>query len=308
MSLLLGVGSIGVGMLPLSFVFSKSHLARLSAVGTGILLGAALGVIIPEGIETLVTSNTSTEFPTSKIALSLLIGFTFMLIVEQSTSSHSHSTSIPLHSVKRTASDVEFDLDLDELEREQGVGSSESGVGTMSPEDSEAEAKKRAFPLTTGLVIHGVADGLALGVSALSDSGPESSADLSLIVFFALLIHKAPTVLALTSALLSTSLPRSTCRKHIAIFSLSTPLSALISYELLNLLGALNGSFTGIALLISGGTFLYVATVLQPVSHHSQASSSEELNGRVRSVLIVAGMFVPILIEAVLGHDHEAPS
>jgi solute carrier family 39 (zinc transporter), member 9 len=48
-----------------------------------------------------------------------------------------------------------------------------------------------------------------------------------------------------------------------------------------------------------------VATVLQPVSHHSQSSLTEEMSERVRAVLIVAGMFVPILIEAVLGHDHE---
>lgn len=60
-----------------------------------------------------------------------------------------------------------------------------------------------------------------------------------------------------------------------------------------------------------GGTFLYVATVLQPVSHHSQASFAEEMSERARSILIVTGMFVPIVIEAVLGHDHirgEAPS
>lgn len=66
MSACLGIGSFAVGMLPLSFVFSsacdidsqalnmlikvhlESHLTKLSTLGTGLLLGAALGVIIPE--------------------------------------------------------------------------------------------------------------------------------------------------------------------------------------------------------------------------------------------------------------------
>jgi len=45
---------------------------------------------------------------------------------------------------------------------------------------------ERAYPLTLGLVVHGLADGLALGVSALGDT----ETDLSLVVFLALIIHK----------------------------------------------------------------------------------------------------------------------
>jgi len=298
MSLLLGFGSFSVGMLPLSFVFSKGHLARLSAIGTGLLLGAALGVIIPEGIETLATSNTSSEFPTMKIALSLLIGFTFMLIVEQSTSAHT-PFEMPVHAANKPMPDVQFDVDLIELEHQQGVGSP-----AVSLRDTDSEAKERAFPLTIGLVMHGLADGLALGVSAISDARSESSSELSLVVFLALLIHKAPTTLALTSSLLSTSLSRSSCKRHIAVFSASTPISALLSFELLSMMGSVEGNWTGIALLLSGGTFLYVATVLQPVSQHSKTSFGEEMSDRVRAIFIIAGMFVPIVIEAVFGHDH----
>jgi len=45
---LLGLTSFGIGILPLSFTFSGAHMSRLSSLGTGLLLGAALGVIIPE--------------------------------------------------------------------------------------------------------------------------------------------------------------------------------------------------------------------------------------------------------------------
>lgn len=65
MSFLLAVCSFGVGVLPLCFVFSSKYsyfespfripnatsgtrLAKLSSLGTGLLIGTALGVIIPE--------------------------------------------------------------------------------------------------------------------------------------------------------------------------------------------------------------------------------------------------------------------
>jgi zinc transporter 9 len=48
MALLLGAGSFSVSLLPLSFNFSRAHINQLSNFGTGLLLGAALGVIIPE--------------------------------------------------------------------------------------------------------------------------------------------------------------------------------------------------------------------------------------------------------------------
>lgn len=119
-----------------------------------------------------------------------------MLIVEQFTTAHSHSISVPL--VKTSTSDVQFDVDLDELEREQGLGPSEERVGTSTQGDSNAAVKQqRAFPLTIGLVMHGLADGLALGASALSDAGAESSSDLSLVVFLALLIHKGMSLIKL---------------------------------------------------------------------------------------------------------------
>jgi len=122
-------------------------------------------------------------------------------------------------------------------------------------------------------------------------------------VFFALIIHKAPTSLALTTSLLSTSLPRSECKKHIAVFSASTPIGALASYAILSFFGTSSeGRWPGVALLISGGTFLYVATVLRPVSGHNAV---EDIGKKTRIMFTVLGMFVPFAVGAVVGHDHE---
>lgn len=45
---------------------------------------------------------------------------------------------------------------------------------------------------------------------------------------------------------------------------------------------------------IQGGSFLYVATVLQPVSGYS--GQAEELKATTRVFLIIFGMFVPFII------------
>ncbi|KAF8073876.1 Zinc/iron permease [Lyophyllum atratum] len=318
MSLVLGLSSFGCGILPLSFVFSKSHLDRLSAFGTGLLLGAALGVIIPEGIETAVEAD-KTHVPTTTIALSLLFGFTFMLIIEQLVSPHAHSHShhqtdnLSLHTVKSDSNkkpmDVEFDAELGDLEREEGIDHAgymqpETPVPLAMPSNETVDATSRAFPLTFGLVVHGLADGLALGASSLAKSESGGSSSLSWIVFLALIIHKAPTSLALTTSLLATSLPRAKCKRHLVVFASSTPISAITSYLLFSFLGNGDGGWTGVALLVSGGTFLYVATVLQPVSGHSGSPSPGDMRSATRVFYITVGMFVPFFLSAVLGHGH----
>ncbi|OSD07594.1 Zinc/iron permease [Trametes coccinea BRFM310] len=319
MAVLLGAASFGTGMLPLSVAFSKSSLSALSAFGTGLLLGAALGVVIPEGIETLASSRAAEAFPTSTIALSLIAGFTFMLIVERTVSDHSpsHDAVEPSQQPKpdEAESTVEFDVELGELERAEGISpDGPSRPYALQRTTVVSETRQRAFPLTLGLVVHALADGLALGSASLSESATEPSSGgsivptgLSVIVFLALVVHKAPTALALTTSLLSTSLPHAQCRKHLAIFSAATPLGTLLSYWLLSFFGAdSHGRWPGIALLFSGGSFLYVATVLQPSLAHTHTSGSGDTGGssRGRLLLTIGGMLTPYCIAALLGDDH----
>ncbi|KAJ7195487.1 Zinc/iron permease [Mycena pura] len=321
MSTLLGASSFLVGVLPLSFALSKQHIARFSIFGSGtpafpiyirdctrspgILIGTALGIIIPEGIETLAAAHASTELPTSQIALSLIVGFALMMVVEQLISPHAHghphAPDLPLH--QRATSTVEFDAGMGDLEEpDRGTGFMQ--VDMLS--DEARSSRARAYPLTFGLVIHALADGLALGVSSVS--APIASADsasethLSVIVFLALMIHKAPTSLALTTALLRTSLPPPECRKHLAVFSAATPVGAILSYTSLTLFsaGAAQANWTGLALLVSGGTFLYVATVLQPASHAPAEDSGPEMSPVMRVLLTATGMVTPYVIGHVV--------
>jgi zinc transporter 9 len=123
----------------------------------------------------------------------------------------------------------------------------------------------RGLNATLGLVIHGAADGIALGASSLSDKG-----NLGLIVFVAVLVHKGesgngvadigPTALGLTTTLLSLGLDHPGIRKRLIIFSFAAPLGAILTFSVINAFGASSlGSgeidglqwWTGVALLFS---------------------------------------------------------
>lgn len=197
LSLLLGAGAFGVAQLPLSFNFSRLRINQLSHFGTGLLLGAALGVILPEyvhshlfcalltldsnrGIEEVASKAKASEFPTSSIALSLIFGFAFMMLVEQlAANSHHHSSGrnnfgMGAFSPTNTISgDAELDIELN-----------------LATE--VARPPPSSLPITLGLVMHCFADGFALGAASLSSATASDphAAELSLVVFFALLIHK----------------------------------------------------------------------------------------------------------------------
>ncbi|CAE6515747.1 unnamed protein product [Rhizoctonia solani] len=332
MCTLLGGASFGLGLLPLVVTFSKTRISQISTIGTGLLLGAAMGIVIPEGIEALHHANESKsseknadEVPTKIIALCLLSGFTLMLVIEQLiTPSHQHQ---PAPALPITVFDED---DIEQLELGPAPGDQYPGppvetngrrrsidsisLNTRNGADGPTKRTSRAGSngdlfgtsndgnpnaITLGLVIHSMADGLALGASARSGQNA-----LEAIVFLAIIVHKAPTALALSTALMP-HLPRQSIRRHITAFALTSPLAALMTYFLVEFLGEHDSlpKWTGIALLFSGGTFLYVATVLQPISAHGHHEG--ELKPGVRVLLTVLGMFFPFVAGSILGHGHE---
>jgi solute carrier family 39 (zinc transporter), member 9 len=117
---------------------------------------------------------------------------------------------------------------------------------------------RNSFSTTLGLVIHAAADGIALGASSTQPA-------LSFIIFFAIMVHKAPAAFGLTSVLLKQGLSKRQARTHLVMFSLAAPAGAVVSWLLIGILGGGGvGSaaakatkwWTGVILLFSGGTFL----------------------------------------------------
>uniref|UniRef100_A0A6I8S6N0 Zinc transporter ZIP9 n=1 Tax=Xenopus tropicalis TaxID=8364 RepID=A0A6I8S6N0_XENTR len=242
LSLAMLVGCYVSGIIPLAVNFSEEKLKLVTVLGAGLLCGTALAVIVPEGVHALYEevlegwyihkakdAETGAEISAAHehdhsnlhayIGVSLVLGFVFMLLVDQIGSSHMHSAD--------------------------------------DPEAARAASSK--ITTTLGLVVHAAADGVALGAAAST-----SQTSVQLIVFVAIMLHKAPAAFGLVSFLMHAGLERNRIRKHLLVFALAAPVLSMLTYLGLSksskeALSEVNA--TGVAMLFSAGTFLYVATV-----------------------------------------------
>lgn len=183
----------------------------------------------------------------------------------------------------------------------------------------QSEAPSSAFSTVVGLLVHSIADGISLGASSVTSSSAPSTkttddTSLDLIIFLAIMVHKAPAAFAL-STLLSSTPGVSAWYRHQSLlaFSLAAPFGAVLTYVGLNVVGAEGGSnvgwWTGVALVFSGGTFLFVAThVMKDKEGSSESSEGEETPGTVsdkrKMVLVLGGMVTPLLLSRLVGHGH----
>ncbi|XP_038219935.1 zinc transporter ZIP9 [Zerene cesonia] len=279
LALVMLIGSYVAGSIPLNVSMSEEKLLKVTVFGAGLLVGTALAVIIPEGVRSLfgeraaVTNytaepNVQTDLH-SVIGISLVLGFIFMLMVDQLSARYNDSSN-PL---------------------------------------------EKNVTATVGLVVHAAADGIALGAAATT-----SHADVEIIVFLAIMLHKAPAAFGLVTFLLHAGLERNRIRKHLLIFSCSAPLLALVTYfgignESKQTLSDFNA--TGIAMLFSAGTFLYVATVhvlpeITNPSHptHSLLPLQEAIPPKrgfsglqmLDVAILACGALLPVLL--TMGHEH----
>ena len=258
-------------------------LQLVSVMGAGLLLGTALSVIIPEGVQTLNMAYTthsshhhdgtdSTEHHEEEnpghhlIGVALVLGFIFMLVIDQVASSRSSKADL------------------------------ESG-----------RARSVSWTATLGLVVHAAADGIALGAAATTNQ-----TDVEMIVFLAIMLHKAPASFGLVTYLLHEGLERGRIKKHLLIFSLAAPSAALLTFMMLQARGS--GSLdtiaaTGLAMLFSAGTFLYVATVhvlpeVTSLGHSHGGAAGDKPGGFSKSELfmLILGAVLPLFLS--VGHHH----
>ncbi|KAJ3538058.1 hypothetical protein NM208_g6067 [Fusarium decemcellulare] len=188
------------------------------------------------------------------------------------------------------------------------------------PRRKPTPRRARSLATTTGLVIHAAADGIAMGASSTT-----SDMKLGFVIFVAIMIHKAPAAFGLTSLLLKQGLSKRAARGHLIVFSLAAPFGAVTTWIIITLLGGgkveSDHWWTGMLLLFSGGTFLYVAMhAMQEDSgaHGLGHGHDHGLNGytegntptqrkpkgpQMRDTLAtIGGMLVPLLTQ--FGHHH----
>ncbi|XP_070577512.1 zinc transporter ZIP9-like [Ptychodera flava] len=309
LSLAMLIGCYLAGSIPLAINLSEEKLRLVTVLGAGLLVGTALAVIIPEGIHALYENVPESHHvakegieETAKdaaahshdhdhdsehaendlhvyIGFALVIGFVFMLLVDQIGGAHFHSP----------AGDAE----------------------TAGRNNSTGRNKITA---TLGLVVHAAADGIAMGAAAKT-----SRADVEMIVFVAIMLHKAPAAFGLVSFLLHENFQRNRIRMHLFVFSMAAPIGAILTFVGLSqgtkeALDTINA--TGIAMLFSAGTFLYVATVhvlpeIAAQGHSHTAGAADQENStdvkhpgfsKIELLALVVGSLTPLILSV---HHHH---
>jgi len=278
LSLVMMTGSYISGSIPLFMALSERKLQLVSVMGAGLLVGTALSVIIPEGMQTLNMAYSPDKHNHGEhdddhhhhenpvphlIGVSLVLGFIFMLIIDQIAASKSR--------------DIE----------------SGGRRGNVS------------WTATLGLVVHAAADGIALGAAATTNQ-----TDVEIVVFLAIMLHKAPASFGLVTYLLHEGLERGRTRRHLLVFSLAAPVMAIVTFLLLTVHGRENLdtlSATGVAMLFSAGTFLYVATVhvLPEVTSIGHSHGGGDQSGgfsKSELFMLVLGTILPLFL--TMGHHH----
>ncbi|ENN77581.1 zinc transporter ZIP9-B isoform X2 [Dendroctonus ponderosae] len=286
LALVMLIGSYLCGSIPLFFSLSEDKLKKISVFGAGLLVGTALAVIIPEGIRSMVSENHTHNSAQQPV---------------DSTVSQESSDPLSVIGISLVSGFI-FMLVVDQVSQKRNEN--------LNPSE-------RNITATVGLVVHAAADGVALGAAATT-----SHADVEIIVFLAIMLHKAPAAFGLVTFLLHEGIERKRIRKHLLIFSLSAPVLTLLTYfgigqEQKETLSSFNA--TGIAMLFSAGTFLYVATVhvladLTQPSHQSQYSKVPQNleSGKIQThssalgmqelIFLVVGCVCPLFLS--MGHHH----
>jgi len=117
-------------------------------------------------------------------------------------------------------------------------------------EEHDCDIHQMGIPAFLGISLHSLLDGVALGAGLLLPQlGP--------VVLLAVIIHKMPDSMSISSILLSAGWDRRQVALLNVLFSTTTPIGAIIAYLFFRTLSPEN---IAIAIGISAGTFLAIAT------------------------------------------------
>ncbi|KAA8904525.1 hypothetical protein TRICI_005470 [Trichomonascus ciferrii] len=294
--LLMGAASYLSGLAPLSFNLSPHRIRLISSFGIGILVGTALIVIIPEGVETLYSVEGDADDQETyrrAIGISLVIGFVLMFLVDRLPDYLAKRRFAGFSSLPIDMSNLRFSAASTADDLQPGSGPVEGAAQEQAP----PAGVSRSVSTSIGLIIHSVSDGIALGASVSS----ENSA-LEMIVFLAIMVHKAPASFGFSAVLLREGLPLNKVKRNLAMFAAAAPLGAILTYLIIKVLGAsdqqLIQKWTGLLLLFSGGTFLFVSMhAMQELEDEPElpTDTAHSKSAGIDLALTFTGMLFPLL-------------
>lgn len=250
-SILLLVATFIIGLLPLFWLSRKglniedinnapldhsqeTFIQVMSHFGVGMLLGTSFMLVIPEGVKECLAND-------GNVGLNLLIGYLMVYLLDRFTGLFLNRNESSINeeypgSVINTTYPVE-------LTSWKGIFRNPKQVALNIVKNNVVFA----------LCIHGLSDGVALGSTVNNQS-------LLFVMLLAIVIHKIPAVLSLSSLMISKqNLPKWEVIINLFAFASSTPIGYII-LSLFNLKqSATMDWLSGNLLLMSGGSLLYAA-------------------------------------------------
>ncbi|XP_070772093.1 zinc transporter ZIP9 [Enoplosus armatus] len=290
------VGSFLLGFIPLLFTFSEKSLQFVSILGAGLLCGTALAITIPEGVGLLEEAWRAS--PSSDVPSGLL-------------ASEKNATSTERGLPPRFFIGVALTFGFTLMFVVDQIGSYFSMRDQMTRLPNSV-----GITATLGLVIHAAADGFALGAAVAT-----GQVTVQVIVFFAVILHKAPAAFGLVSFLMHAGLEKKYIQGHLLAFSAAAPIVAITTYFILHASGSSSEnqlSATGVGMLFSAGTFLYVATVhvlpevsssrtgrlpSDPQQHAGAEAHQQQHLGLLESLTLILGVGLPMVLALGLHDD-----
>uniref|UniRef100_A0A8C6S5A1 Zinc transporter ZIP9 n=1 Tax=Neogobius melanostomus TaxID=47308 RepID=A0A8C6S5A1_9GOBI len=306
------LGCFFLGFIPL--LFSLSSLKFISILGAGLLCGTALAITIPEGVDLLeeAFSGRGKHSPSSLSADPTPVEASSDL----NETAHNTTSSDTLASSKFIiGSALTFGFLL--MFVVDQIGS------YFFTQDRFKKLSILAHSYRLIVLLYFVfnvclyayaADGFALGAAVAT-----AKVTVQVIIFLAVILHKAPASFGLVSYLMHTGLEKKYIQGHLLAFSAAAPIVAITTYFILHALFCDPNRTTGIGMLFSGGTFLYVATVHVLPEISSTSSSAGEADtlqphpeghvhqqrfmGLLESLTLIFGMGLPVILALGLDDD-----
>ncbi|KAJ0066720.1 hypothetical protein NL108_002339, partial [Boleophthalmus pectinirostris] len=193
----------------------------ISILGAGLLCGTALAITIPEGVELLEDALSGEGKP----FLSLLFADSSSVKASSDLNETQHnSTSPEIASSSKFIIGVALTFGFLLMFIVDQIGSYFSTRGKTA-----CLSNSTGLTATLGLTIHAAADGFALGAAVAT-----AKVTVQVIIFLAVILHKAPASFGLVSYLMHTGLEKKYIQGHLLAFSAAAPIVAIATYFILH--------------------------------------------------------------------------
>jgi zinc transporter ZupT len=153
-----------------------------------------------------------------------------------------------------------------------------------------------ARSVVLGLSIHALTDGLAIGAAVAS-----GEVSIALAVAVGVVAHKIPAAFSIGIFSMHERNDTKAAWKDLILFSIAAPITIVLAFILL---GDVSEQWIGLAILFSGGTFLYVATVdVLPDVHHADTGKKALLHVII-GVAIMVIVLIGLDLSGLISHAH----